>query len=83
MWDRAINALNLFLMLNIFFVLLSFGWFAASVVGRSFNLDLGLKLWYSLWTPVFQPAIGILMAGAIAVGLLRWVTNKLTGLREQ
>ncbi|MGD1906902.1 MAG: hypothetical protein ACFB0C_13025 [Leptolyngbyaceae cyanobacterium] len=82
MWDRAINALNVFLMLNLFFVLLSFAWFAVSVVGHSFDLDLGLALWYSLWTPLFQPSIGLLMAGAIAVGVLRWATNKLTALRE-
>lgn len=83
MWDRAINALNVFLMINIFFVLISFGWFAASVIGRSFNVDLGLDLWYSLWMPLFQPAIGVLMAGALSVGVLRWVGNKLTALREQ
>jgi hypothetical protein len=82
MWDRAINALNVFLMLNLFFVLLSFGWFAASVVGRSLKVDLGLELWYSLWTPLFQPSIGLLMAGAISIGVLRWANNKLTALRE-
>jgi hypothetical protein len=57
--------------------------FATAVVGRSLNVSLGLETWYSLWTPVFQPAIGILMAGAIAIGGLRWVSNKLEGLRSK
>jgi hypothetical protein len=83
MWDRVLNGLNWLLVANLFFVLLSFGWFAASVVGRSFQVNLGLDLWYSLWTPLFQPSIGLLMAGAIAIGVLRWVTNKLATLRGE
>ncbi|RZM78914.1 hypothetical protein [Leptolyngbya iicbica] len=82
MWDRVLNGLNWLLVANLFFVLASFGWFATAVVGRSFNVNLGFDLWYSLWTPLFQPAIGILMAGAIAIGVLRWIANKLEALRS-
>ncbi|NEQ43797.1 MAG: hypothetical protein F6K00_09665 [Leptolyngbya sp. SIOISBB] len=82
MWDRVLNGLNWLLVANLFFVFASFGWFATAVVGRSLNVNLGLEIWYSLWTPVFQPAIGILMAGAIAIGVLRWVSNKLASLRS-
>jgi TRAP-type C4-dicarboxylate transport system permease small subunit len=82
MWGRVLNGLNWLLVANLFFVLASFGWFATAVMGRSFNVDLGLDIWYSLWTPLFQPAIGVLMAGAIAIGLLRWVSNKLTALQD-
>ncbi|MEL6384563.1 MAG: hypothetical protein AAFQ89_19315 [Cyanobacteria bacterium J06626_18] len=82
MWERVLGGLNWFLVGNLFFVLASFGWFAAAVVGRSLNVNLGLDIWYSLWMPLFQPAIGILMAGAIAIGVLRWVSNKLAALRE-
>jgi hypothetical protein len=82
MWDRILNGLNWLLVANLFFVLLSFGWFALSVVGRSFQVDLGLDLWYSLWTPLFQPAIGLLMAGAIAIGVVRWVSHKLAAFRN-
>jgi len=82
MWDRVLNGLNWLLVANLFFVLASFGWFATAVVGRSFNVNLGLEIWYSLWMPLFQPAIGILMAGAIAIGGLRWVANKLEALRS-
>ncbi|MGF1461208.1 MAG: hypothetical protein ACFBSG_19540 [Leptolyngbyaceae cyanobacterium] len=82
MWNRILNGLNWLLVVNLFFVLASFGWFAAAVVGRSMNVDLGLEVWYSFWTPIFQPAIGILMAGAIMIGGGRWVANKLTELRS-
>ncbi len=82
MWDRVLNGLNWLLVANLFFVLASFGWFATAVVGRSLNVNLGLEIWYSLWTPIFQPAIGILMAGALAIGVLRWASNKLANLRS-
>ncbi|MEM1308691.1 MAG: hypothetical protein AAGF98_04160 [Cyanobacteria bacterium P01_H01_bin.153] len=82
MWNQVLNGLNWLLVANLFFVLASFGWFTTAVVGRSVNVNLGLDIWYSLWTPVFQPAIGILMAGAIAIGVLRWLSNKLDSLRS-
>lgn len=69
--------LNLALMANLFFVLLSFVWFAIAVMGRSAGVPLGLDIWYSLWTPVMQPAIGILMAGAIISGISSWVAKRL------
>ncbi|MGD1859808.1 MAG: hypothetical protein ACFB0E_07540 [Leptolyngbyaceae cyanobacterium] len=82
MWNRVLNGLNWLLVANLFFVLASFGWFATAVVGRSLNVNLGLETWYQLWTPVFQPALGILMAGALAIGGLRWVSNKVGGIRS-
>ncbi|MEL6399138.1 MAG: hypothetical protein AAFR26_08650 [Cyanobacteria bacterium J06626_4] len=82
MLNKVLNGLNWLLVANLFFVLASFGWFATAVVGRSMNVNLGLETWYSLWMPVFQPAIGILMAGAIAIGILGWASKKLASLRE-
>ncbi|MEM9815280.1 MAG: hypothetical protein AAF827_02540 [Cyanobacteria bacterium P01_D01_bin.6] len=82
MWNRVLNSLNWLLVANLFFVLASFGWFATAVIGRSLNVNLGLETWYSLWMPIFQPALGILMAGAIAIGILRWVSNKLENWRS-
>lgn len=82
MWDRVLNGLNWLLVANLFFVLGSFGWFAVAVIGRSLNVDLGLEIWYSLWTPVFQPTIGILMAGAIAIGALRWLSGKIAAFKN-
>ncbi len=76
MKDRLFNWLNLFLVANVFFVLLSFGWFAIAVVGRSANIPLGLDIWYRLWEPVFTPSIGILMGGAILSGIISWISKK-------
>lgn len=76
MKDRLIEWLNLALVANIFLILLSFFWLAIAVIGRSFGVSLGLDLWYRLWQPVFTPAIGILMAGAILSGLIGWVRKR-------
>lgn len=78
MKDRLIGWLNQVLMLNVFLVLLSFFWLAAAVIGRSIGVPLGLDLWYRLWEPVFTPAIGILMAGAILSGLISWINKRLS-----
>jgi hypothetical protein len=79
--DKLLNGLNFVLMLDIFFVLFSFAWFAIALVGKSLNINLGFDLWYSLWEPVFMPAIGIVMAGALISGLISWVSKKL-GTKE-
>lgn len=70
-------------MINLFFVLISFLWFATALVGRSLNLDLGFDLWYQLWEPLFMPAIGVLMAGAIASGLISWMTKKFSATESK
>ncbi|MDP8963838.1 MAG: hypothetical protein M3O33_07595 [Cyanobacteriota bacterium] len=77
MKDRLSGWLNQLLMLDVFLVLLSFFWLAIAVLGRSLGVPLGLDLWYRLWEPVFTPAIGILMAGAILSGLISWVSKRL------
>jgi hypothetical protein len=46
-------------------------------VGRSTGIPLGLDLWYKLWEPVFTPALGILMAGALISGALGWINKRL------
>lgn len=77
MKDRLIGWLNQLLMLDVFLVLLSFFWLAIAVIGRSAGVPLGLDLWYRLWEPVFTPAIGILMAGALLSGLISWLSKRL------
>ncbi len=76
MKDRLMNGLNTVLMLNLFFVLFCFAWFAVALIGRSASVDLGFDLWYSLWEPVIMPAIGILMAGALVSGISSWIGEK-------
>ncbi|MGF1498671.1 MAG: hypothetical protein ACFB8W_17865 [Elainellaceae cyanobacterium] len=77
MKDKLLEWLNLALTANLFLVLLSFAWLVLAVGGRAMNLPLGLDLWYRLWEPVFTPAIGILMAGAILSGVIGWLNRRL------
>jgi hypothetical protein len=75
MKDRLIYWLNQFLMFDVFLVLLSFFWLAIAVIGQSLNVPLGLDLWYRLWEPVFTPAIGLLMTGALLSGLISQISK--------
>jgi hypothetical protein len=77
MKDKILGWLNSLLVFDTFLVLLSFAWLAIAVVGKAANIPLGLDLWYKLWEPVFTPAIGILMAGAILSGLISWISKRL------
>jgi hypothetical protein len=76
MQNKFLEWLNLALMADLFLVLFSFFWLAAAVIGHSFHLSLGLDLWYRLWQPVFTPAIGILMGGAILSGIASWLSKR-------
>ncbi|MEO0377833.1 MAG: hypothetical protein AAF329_25205 [Cyanobacteria bacterium P01_A01_bin.17] len=77
MKDTLLNGLNTLLMLNVFFVMFSFVWFVAALLGESFGIPLGFQLWLSLWEPVFTPAIGVLMGGAVLTGLLGQIFKRL------
>jgi hypothetical protein len=77
MKDKLLNGLNLILVANIFLVLFGFFWFVAAVIGRAANLPLGLDIWYQLWQPVFTPAIGLLMGGAILSGVISQIKKRL------
>ena len=81
--DRLSNAITLFLTANTFFVFASFTWFLIALLGRSFNLPWGLDLWYSLWQPLFSPAIGLLMGGAIVSGLGRWIGTQWQAFKQK
>ena len=69
--------LDRILMADVLLVFISFGWLAVAVVGRSLGVPLGLEIWYQLWEPVFTPAIGILMAGAIISGIASQISKRL------
>ena len=77
MKDNLLKWINLALVVDLFLVLFSFFWLAIAVLGRSAGIPLGLDLWYKLWDPVFTPALGILMAGALISGAISWVSQKL------
>jgi len=78
MKDKFFQWLNVALMVDLFLVLLSFFWLAVAVTGRAIGIPLGLDIWYKLWEPVFTPAIGIFMAGAILGGLTSWLLKLTT-----
>lgn len=73
--------LDRLLMADLLVVLLSFFWLAIAVIGRAADFPLGLDWWYRLWEPVFTPAIGILMLGAIASGVIRQINQRLATLK--
>jgi hypothetical protein len=77
MKEQISRIISWILVFDLGLVLLSFGWFLAAVIGRSMNFDLGLDLWYSLWNPLILPAISLLMAGAIASGIVGWISKRL------
>ncbi|AFZ43676.1 hypothetical protein PCC7418_1487 [Halothece sp. PCC 7418] len=77
MKDKLLQWIDRILMFDLFLVLGSFFWFAIALVGRSTDVPLGLDLWYKLWEPVFTPAIGILMLGAISNGIIRQISKRL------
>lgn len=83
MKDKFLEWLNLALVADIFLVLFSFFWLAIAVIGQAFNLSLGLDLWYRLWEPVFTPAIGILMGGALLSGILSWLNKRFASKQTQ
>lgn len=78
MKDTFLTWLNRALVANLFFVLFSFFWLLAAVIGRGLHISLGLDLWYRLWEPVITPAIGILMGGALLSGIWGWLAQKLS-----
>lgn len=74
--QRISSLISWVLVADLGLVLLSLGWFLLAVLGRSMNVDLGLDLWYSLWNPLIMPALSVLMAGAIASGIVGWVGRR-------
>mgnify|MGYP006274245749 FL=1 len=78
MKDKLLQWIDRALMFDLFLVLGSFVWWVIALLGRSADLPLGLDLWYQLWEPVFTPAIGILMLGAISNGIIRQISKRLS-----
>ncbi|MEM7726480.1 MAG: hypothetical protein AAF208_08925 [Cyanobacteria bacterium P01_A01_bin.45] len=76
MKEKILNWLNLILVADVFLVLAGFIWFAIAIVGKASGIPLGLDLWYRLWQPLFNPAIGLLMGGALLSGVINWVSRK-------
>ncbi len=77
MKDKILKWVNLLLMADLFFVLFCFFWGVLALIGKLNNVALGFDLWVSLWGLVIQPALGLLMAGALISGLSSWIAQRL------
>jgi hypothetical protein len=77
MKEQIFTWLNRLLVADVFLVIFAFIWFAIAVIGRYLDIPLGWELWYQLWQPLFNPAIGILFLGAIATWVIKKVSQKL------
>jgi len=67
---KLIAVINRILLIDVFLVAIFFLWFIIALVAESLHWHLGLRLWQSLWQPVIQPALGLVMLGAIATGVI-------------
>ena len=66
------HLLDRLLVANVFVVLLGALWFMLAVALHSQGVEAPLQGFQSLWEPVFTPALGLLMAGALISGALGW-----------
>ncbi|MFZ0409743.1 MAG: hypothetical protein WAM11_16780 [Cyanobium sp.] len=64
--------LDLVLVADVFLVIAAALWFALAVLLHSRGVEAPLRLFQSLWEPLFTPAIGLLMAAALLSGGLGW-----------
>jgi hypothetical protein len=76
MKDKILKWVNWLLMADLFFVLFCFFWGVLALIGKLNNVALGFDLWVSLWALVIQPALGLLMAGALISGLSSWIAQR-------
>jgi hypothetical protein len=68
--EKLIAVINRILLIDVFLVAFFFLWFITALVAESLHWHLGWQVWQSLWQSVIQPAIGLLMLGAIATGVI-------------
>jgi hypothetical protein len=65
------------LIADFFFVLAALAWLGAGLgVQGALHSSAVLDAWYGLWPLVFQPAIGVLMLGALVSGGLGWLKSR-------
>lgn len=71
------ETLDKVLIADFFFILVALAWLAAGVGEKStLNSSRLLDAWYPLWMLVFQPALGVLMLGALVSGAAGWLKNR-------
>jgi hypothetical protein len=71
------------LIADFFFVLAILGWLAAGLGAQgALHSSALLDAWFPLWPLVFQPAIGVLMLGALVSGGLGWLKEQQAGKKS-
>ncbi|KIY94455.1 hypothetical protein MNEG_13507 [Monoraphidium neglectum] len=71
------EALDKLLIADFFLVLAILGWLGLGLgVQGALHSSVLLDAWYPLWPLVFQPAIGVLMLGALVSGGLGWLKEQ-------
>jgi hypothetical protein len=70
--DRLRRYLDALLVADVFLVLAGALFFAVAVVLHGQQVEAPLEMFQQLWTPLFTPAIGVLMAAALLSGGLGW-----------
>ena len=74
---KVLQSLNKVLVADFFFIVFALVWLITGVLAdKAFGWSGPAELWFSLWTPVFQPAIGILMLGSIVTGTVDNILDK-------
>lgn len=74
------EAIDKFLIADFFFILFALAWLGAGLVERSaFKSSHLVDIWLSLWQWLWQPAIGVLMLGALVSGGAGWVKENMGG----
>ncbi|MEN9205387.1 MAG: hypothetical protein Q6K70_06240 [Thermostichales cyanobacterium DRC_bins_46] len=68
--------LNRLLVADLLLVLGGFIWFVLAIVATYVGVPAVYRWWVQLWFPLFQPALGILMAGAVISGLWGWWSKR-------
>lgn len=69
---RFQGGLDRLLVLDVFLVLAAALWFGLGVLLHTRGSDGVLFAFQRLWFPLFQPAVGVLMLGALLSGALGW-----------
>lgn len=65
------------LIADFFFILVVLAWLGAGLAEKGvLHSSTLIDAWMPLWPMVFQPAIGILMAGALVSGGLNWLQEQ-------
>ncbi|KAL4443297.1 hypothetical protein ABPG75_011034 [Micractinium tetrahymenae] len=72
------DAVDKLLIADFFFILFALAWLGAALAERSALSSTNLlDAWLGLWQWVFQPAIGVLMLGALVSGAVGWAKDNL------